>query len=394
MTRAQNIALLSLFLLIIFAVPISQAVIDVKLEDEPKPFFLTLFERAPSEKNLRDFENNLEEGSYYEQKVRPVFQLARYYALRDLGEKALRGRGDGWYFYTPGVKYLTEPFYTELTEPPKDDPIGAIADFKRQLAQRGIKLLVMPVPGKATVHPERLVAGLEPRRELASHTRRVMNDLRQQGVEVIDLHRVFLDIRASKPEKVLYMRGDTHWTGEGARIAAETVAARVRQMVWYQQLPRQERYARREVTVSRRGDVPKMTRIPRQEQLFPLEKVTCYQIRFASGEDKGETYEEPDEYSDAPILVLGDSFSRVFETDEPEAAGWIANLAYELQTPVGSIVNDGGASTLVRQQLAQDLEQLEGKKLVVWAFVERDVRFGMQGWQKIKLWPDQTKSKN
>jgi hypothetical protein len=391
MTRAQNIALLSLFLLIIFAVPISQAVIDVKLEDEPKPFFLTLFERAPSEKNLRDFENNLEEGSFYEQRVRPVFQLARYYALRDLGEKALRGRGDHWYFYTPGVRYLTQPFYTELTKPPDDDPVATIADFQRQLAAKGIKLLVMPVPGKATVHPDRLLSGVRPRPEIAAHTRRVMDELRQQGVEVVDLLEVFLQIRARQPERVLYMRGDTHWTGEGARLAAETVAARIRQMGWYQGLPGQARYTRRKVTVSRRGDVPKMTRIPRQQQLFPPEKVTCYQVLQAAG---GETYEEPDEPGEAPILVLGDSFSRVFETDEPEAAGWIANLAFALQTPVGSIVNDGGASTLVRQQLARDLGQLEGKKVVVWAFVERDVRFGMQGWQKIALWPDGKKKNN
>ena len=53
--------------------------------------------------------------------------------------------------------------------------------------------------------------------------------------------------------------------------------------------------------------------------------------------------------------------------------------------PLASIVNDGGASTLVRQQLSRKPELLRGKKLVVWEFVERDVRFGTEGWQPVPL---------
>ena len=61
-----------------------------------------------------------------------------------------------------------------------------------------------------------------------------------------------------------------------------------------------------------------------------------------------------------------------------ETAGLIANLAFELHAPLSSVVNDGGASTLVRQELARNLEILKGKRLVIWAFAERDLRFGMK----------------
>jgi hypothetical protein len=84
-------------------------------------------------------------------------------------------------------------------------------------------------------------------------------------------------------------------------------------------------------------------------------------------------------------LLLGDSFSRVFQTDRPGAAGLIANLAWELGTPLASLVNDGGASTLVREQLARQPGLLDGKKLLIWAFVERDVRFGTRGWREIEI---------
>ena len=85
------------------------------------------------------------------------------------------------------------------------------------------------------------------------------------------------------------------------------------------------------------------------------------------------------------MLVLGDSFLRIYQTDNPNAAGFLAHLAKDLRRPVASIVNDGGASTLVRQQLSRNPDLLEGKKLVVWEFVERDLRFGMEGWQKIPI---------
>lgn len=85
------------------------------------------------------------------------------------------------------------------------------------------------------------------------------------------------------------------------------------------------------------------------------------------------------------MLVLGDSFLRIYERDEPGAAGFIAHLAKELQQPLSSIVNDGGASTLVRQELARRPKVLTGKTLVIWEFVERDIGYGTEGWQVLPL---------
>ncbi|MBW1870953.1 MAG: hypothetical protein JRJ19_02755, partial [Deltaproteobacteria bacterium] len=66
----------------------------------------------------------------------------------------------------------------------------------------------------------------------------------------------------------------------------------------------------------------------------------------------------------------------------------IANLAYELQLPLASIVNNGGASTLVRQKLARKIDLLKGKRLIIWEFIERDIRFGLQGWEHISYSDD------
>jgi hypothetical protein len=98
--------------------------------------------------------------------------------------------------------------------------------------------------------------------------------------------------------------------------------------------------------------------------------------------DTGKPYvDDPN----SPVLVLGDSFLRIFERDEPGSSGFVAHLAHHLGFGLTSIVNDGGASTLVRQQLARKPALLKGKEVVIWEFVERDIRFGTEGWQVIPL---------
>jgi hypothetical protein len=110
MQWARHFVLVFFFLAIVFGVPITQAILDI--QDDESPQFLELFDQAPTEKHLRQFEDDLEEHSFFEENLRPVYQLVRYFVRRDLGHKALLGR-EGWYFYHPGVKYLTQPYYQD-----------------------------------------------------------------------------------------------------------------------------------------------------------------------------------------------------------------------------------------------------------------------------------------
>jgi hypothetical protein len=69
----------------------------------------------------------------------------------------------------------------------------------------------------------------------------------------------------------------------------------------------------------------------------------------------------------------------------PGPAGFISHLALALKSPVDAIVSDGGASTDVRRKLSTNPEILEGKKVVIWEFVERDIALGAQGWEDVPL---------
>jgi hypothetical protein len=127
-----------------------------------------------------------------------------------------------------------------------------------------------------------------------------------------------------------------------------------------------------------------MLQNPGLERAFGTEEVACEQV-IRRGD--GRPYQDE---PDARVLLLGDSFLRIYESDEPGAAGFVAHLARALRQPLTSIVNDGGASTLVRQELYHRPRFLAGKSLVIWEFVERDIRDGAEGWQIVPLPPTAT----
>ncbi len=121
-----------------------------------------------------------------------------------------------------------------------------------------------------------------------------------------------------------------------------------------------------------------MMQSPPLERLLPTEEVSTEVVRDENGEPYADT-------SDSQVLILGDSFLLIYEEDQPGSAGLRAHLAREIGFPLTSIVNAGGASTLVRQQLSRTPELLEGKRVVIWEFIERDIRFGVEGWQEVNL---------
>jgi len=410
MKRAKQITLAVLFLGIIWTVPIVQSIIEIADDETPQIVEMVigmfdLDEDTTLEEHLRSFESDLEEYSFFEEKLRPLFQLVRYFATKDMGAKALRGNvapdGQRWYFFQPGINYLTEPYFRDIDSLQKisggtvisggasdkkgdDDPVEIIRDFAAQMQARGIKLLVVPVPGKASIYPDRLTSTVERGAPVYAHTSRFIKELTENGIEVVDIHEVLVKNRpaADARGEPLYMASDTHWSGAGVNLAAKAIADRVKQEYWYKELVLGQRYYRERIAVGRRGDIPEMTQLPLQEHLFKTEKVDCYQVLDI------ETHALYEDDPASKVLLLGDSFSRVFQTDDPQAAGLIANLAYELQLPLASIVNNGGATTAVRQRLARKIDLLKGKRLIIWEFVERDIRFGMQGWQRISYSDD------
>ncbi|HTL55538.1 MAG TPA: hypothetical protein VL361_07650 [Candidatus Limnocylindrales bacterium] len=369
--------LVLVFLGIIAGVPLSQIAVELGRGDRPQA--LQVFKQKPTSRNLRAYEHRLEDASWAATKLRPWAQYAQFAWFRDGGEKSVVGRG-GWLFYRPGLEFLTERQGTRQRTGNAAEAVGAIIDLRDQLRARGIQLLVMPVPNKESVYPERLTvraAGL--RSAIGSETGELMKRLKAAEVEVVDLFELFADAKTLSPSasSPLYLAQDSHWSPAGVELAARAVGKKIFDHNWVQ--VGSVAYELQPAPVRRVGDVLRMLQIPLLESETAAEIVPCKRVL------RRDTVSPYQDDVASQILVLGDSFLRIYETDEPGAAGFIAHLARELNQPVTSIVNDGGASTLVRQELSRRPAWLANKKVVIWEFVERDIRLGLEGWQHVPL---------
>ena len=367
--RSYRPFLIGFFLVVIASAPLAQTGVEIFRGERPR--FLDIFTEVPTTVNLRAFETELERTSFLSATVRSWMQYLYFRVLRNPGDKILLGL-DGWVFYKPDVRYLVEPAtHTE--------PLEVIRAFRDQLERRGIRLVVVPVPGKPSVYPDRL-SGRAGHGAAVSHTQQLIGSLRAAGVETVDLFDAFARWRREENAggtPSLYLLRDTHWTGTTACRTAGLIAARIRELGWF--TGGSTGYTVRDVSIRRRGDLVRMMDLPRLERFFPPEDVRCQQVVLSQ---TGELYKDDPR---SPVLVLGDSFLRMYQTDDPGAAGVIAHLARELRCPMATIVNDGGASTLVRQQLSRTADLLGGKRVVIWEFVERDLRYGAEGWQHVAL---------
>ena len=382
------------FLGILGGVPAVQIFLDIRAGNAGR--VLDLFTQAPTAAHLRHYERNLESANWAARLSRPWMQFGLYAGLREGGAKALPGL-DGWLFYKPGLADLTARLVPPSARNATNDPVAAIVDFRDQLAARGIQLLLLPVPNKESIYPDRVAPSLAGQRSLlAPRTRDVLDRLRAANVEVIDLFSAFRAERDRDPHAVtsLYLAQDTHWSPAGVLLAARTVARRLVELGWAR--PGDHSYDIHPTGVRRPGDIVRMLKSPPLEGLFAPESVTCLRVveppnpgttsvTTAPTTKPGEGLTPYQDSADAEILVLGDSFLRIYQSDAPGAAGFIAHLARELRQPLLGVVNDGGGATLVRKELQSRPAYLRNRKVVIWEFVERDLGLATEGWPKIPL---------
>jgi len=381
-SRVSQWLLVAPFIALIASGGTVQAVLDLGRGERPQA--LDLFLHAPTQTRLRAYEHDMEERAWSVALSRPAMRYALFTLFHDLGPKALTGHS-GWLYYRPDVDFLIQPWPVAPGPgaPDAGDPPAAITAYRDALAVRGIALLVVPVPGKASAYPDRLSRrSLDGRGPVHAHAQRLMDQLREAGVAYVDLYAAYAQARARNDETALYLAQDTHWSPEGMRLAAQAVAERIRAEGW---APDGDgSYGQREIVDNRTGDVLRMAGSDAIFRRFGPEQVVCSQvIDPATGEPSKD---DPD----SPVLVLGDSFLRIYERDAPGSAGFVAHLARELRRPVASLMSDGGASTVVRRELQRKPGLLRNTRVLVWEFAERDLRSGLDGWQVVPL-PEETR---
>jgi hypothetical protein len=302
--------------------------------------------------------------------------------LRATPAKVMGVRGEG----APDDAFLFFRRAMEMTvagdlarQPPAKNPLPALVELKRTLDARGIDLIFVPVPTKVELFPDKLDAK---NRAFAGQVvnpwaRKFLLDLSEAGVEALDLWPPFLaERKKGETPEPLYQRQDTHWSSRGLRLAARLVAARVRQYPWWNELAAAPgvRYQLRDARFSRYGDIH--SRLPdRDKRGLKPEELTAAQVVAPDG-----SFFEPD--ADSPIVVLGDSYTGVYELIDCQHAGVAAHLARELGRPVDLIMSYGGGPN-VRKTLMRLGDNLGKKRLVVYLMSARDLYDFPDGWEKL-----------
>jgi hypothetical protein len=348
--------------------------------------------------DINTYEDALTDDSFMTETLLPPAQSFLTGILGVGNEKAYLGK-NRWLFYRPAVDYLIGAGFldrkrliaramsgTEWQPAPQPDPMIAIFQFQKQLAARGIQLIVMPVPVKPMIHPEKFSIRYEQFNEVLQNPsyRRLMLELEnpelffkryeeflrsyqkvpvekarrswywqfiealeelQDAKEDILKNRVLLfdigsDLAEQKKNSGMpqYLETDTHWRPETVRWAAIKLKDLVESNIKLS-AKKTIKYTRTSKRISNLGDIALMMKLPSDQKLFSRQEIDFYQV------NRGNHLWRPN--MTAEILLLGDSFSNVYSLNEMgwgETGGLAEQLSYALKRPVDAIIrNDSGA---------------------------------------------------
>lgn len=291
---------------------------------------------------------------------------------------------DGWLFFTPELRYLSAGTFwgpqaaavSQALTKDSADPLPAILDFKAQLTKAGIDLLIVPVPAKAQIYPEMLDARLKGAL-LDEAQKSFYSVLIKNGVKVLDLATAF---RAAKStvSAPLYCKQDTHWSSAACQLAARQIAQAIVQSPWLKALPKRQ-YVQNSQNITITGDLWGML----NDSTLAKENLTVNIIQ----EKNTQGLAPVGTSRQSPIVLLGDSHNLVFSTGGDmlvSGAGLPDHLAAALGIPVDVVAVRGSGATPARVNLLRRVDNMAGKKLVIWCFTVREFTEG-QGWKKVPI---------
>jgi len=344
--------------------------------EQSSPYARAKAANASLKHDFQSFEKSLEENSFLSRHALPPVQ---YFTARFLGlgnEKVYLGR-EGWLFYRPDVDYVAGPGFlapSELRVRAKSggiqpDPLPALVRFRDDLAARGIRLLVVPVPVKPSLDPEFLSSRYLSRRQPLQNPSfpDFLAALQKSGIDVLDVAPA---IAEAKFETGLppFLKTDTHWTPATMERVAALIAKKAVSVGFLQPMSTAFRRAPA-IPIANTGDLAQMLRLAPGSTLYPPETAT---ISPVIREDDSPWQSD----TSAEILLLGDSFTNIYSSEDLKwgtGAGLAEHVSLALQRPLDRIaINAGGAST-TRQSLARSPERLVGKRLVILEFAARDL---------------------
>jgi hypothetical protein len=139
---------------------------------------------------------------------------------------------NGYLFHGAEIEVQLLDSFDNLPE--GERPLDSLLHFNKQLKALGIDLIVAIIPAKLTTYPDYIYAASKTEinrparapedRNVSMAVKRLMKELLENDVEVVDLHKAFADFRKKNGDGVsLFYVKDAHYVNRGARLCAEKI---------------------------------------------------------------------------------------------------------------------------------------------------------------------------
>ena len=298
--------------------------------------------------------------------VKPV----RYFitSLMGRGNAAVIVAGDGWLF--PRVE--SEPAATPPT----------LRETAVALRANGAALVVVSVPAKSAVYPEKLTGSGDSELQRQPQVVAALKELTDTGAQVLDLGPVLHGLKTSDAsEGFVFAPQSALWTPRGMAQSAFAAAGFIQQQPGYADLPLQPSLA---VMVPATGaatqeDLVTALESPRIQSRYTAQTVPL--IRLLTAAKKEPLASDPA----SPVVLLGDRSVSLYDDPalghpgdglppgQPISAGFAQHLAWHLSTAL-EVHTAGSGQAAAKDWLAAKPEaERKSKRLIVWVLADAEL---------------------
>lgn len=279
---------------------------------------------------------------------------------------------ENWAFLKSELRFLSAGDFwgenaaktSQAKDPKVQDPLAAITAYQKALAAENIDLILLPIPPKAVIYPDKLPDVNLPVARYDQSLQRFYDILRKQGIQVFDVTPLLINARKNSDEP-LYCLGDSHYSSYGCKVIAEALAKEIQKS---HKLSGKQKYTTEKNNIRITGDLYKAAQNSSGNTLPKDESIVLYTVK--GGEAKSK---------ESPILILGDSHTLVFDIGADlfaTNAGFPSLLAAALKMPVEVMGVRGSGATPARinvyRRSKADVNFLKQKKLFIWCFSARE----------------------
>ncbi len=180
---------------------------------------------------MRALETHVKETSWVTFHMRGVLNEVLFRIGLLENDQVTIGR-DGWLYFAETL--LWKPMELAAT---REKRRAVLRQAMEATAANDVRLLVVPVPDRVTIHPEHLppLRPADPGR--VGLYDEILADLSAVGVPHVDVRSAFLAHKAAHPDDELYFRRDTHWNLSGQLLTADLVKNEIAKRGWAPLVP-------------------------------------------------------------------------------------------------------------------------------------------------------------